>query len=208
VVSPNIRSGSITSVGSAAISQKHTGGSGQDTTIVLKPMAIIPNPITIILKPTTIILKPMAVILNPMQDAGSDDTDIVFIPGMKQIALTNQHPLLRAVIQEAFENLWASLLFNHGFLTANVTPSLIRISLITAAQTLSPKALQIYLHFMNDHEYMEKTICLVSFCNIEIMSLTNFSAVCSYSPLPRGDQRLLQCDYTCFVLSRRIYPVS
>ena len=150
----------------------------------------------------------MAVIPNPTQDAGSDDTDIVFIPGMKKIALTNQRPLLRAVIQEAFKNLRASLLFDNGFPTANVTPSLIRISLITAAQTLSPKALQIYLRFMNDHEYMEKMIHLVSFCDIEITSLMNFSAACSYFPLPRGDQRLLQCDYTCFVLSHRIYPVS
>ncbi len=131
---PNISSESLTSVGSAATSQKCSGGSGPDTTIIP----------------------------NSTQVVGLADTDIMFIPGMNKITLTNQHPLLHAVIQEAFEHLRASLLFNHGFPNANVTLSLIRVSLIAAAESHSPKALQIHLQLLNDREYMEKMIQLVS----------------------------------------------
>ena len=162
------------------MSLKHCGGSGLDT-------AIIPT---------------------PTQVVGSADTDIMFIPSTNKITLTNQHPLLRAVIQEAFENLRASLLFNHGFPNANVTPSLIRVSLIAAAETHSPKASQIHLHLLNDHEYMEKNDSPCKFYDIEITLLTDFSATRSYSPLPRGDQRLLQCDYTCLIFGLRFYPVG
>ena len=43
------------------------------------------------------------------------------------------------------------------------------------------------------------------FLNIEITLLMHFSAMCSYSPLLRGDQRLLQCNYTCVVHGYRFY---
>ena len=93
---------------------------------------------------------------------GSGDTDIMFIPGTNRITLTNQRPLLRAVIQGAFDILRASLLFDHGFSNANVTPMIIRVSLIAAAESRSPKASQIHLHLLDDRDYMEKMIRLVS----------------------------------------------
>ena len=93
---------------------------------------------------------------------GLVDIDVVFIPGTNKITLTNQHPLLRAIIQEAFENVWASLLFDHGFPNANIILSLIRESLIAAAETHSLKALQIYTCLLTDDEYLEKIIRLVS----------------------------------------------
>lgn len=121
-------------MGSAATSQKDHGGSRLDTAVVLKPTQV----------------------------AGSDDTDIMFIPGTNKFSLTNQRPLLRAVIQEAIENLRCSLLFDHGFPNANDIPSLIRVSLITAAETHSPKASQIHVRLLNDRDYLEKMIRLVS----------------------------------------------
>jgi hypothetical protein len=91
-----------------------------------------------------------------------DDTDIIFVPETNKITLTHQHPLLCAIIQEAIENLQASLLFDHGFPNANAILSLIRVALIAAADAHSPEASQIHMHLLNDHEYMEKMIHLVS----------------------------------------------
>jgi hypothetical protein len=144
VISLNTSSGSLTSVGSTtapqvqsgstAAPQMCSGSGGPDVTIVP----------------------------NQTQVVGSVDTDVMFIPGTNKIMLTNQRALLRTVIQEAFENVRASLLFDHGFPNANVIPSLIRESLIAAAETHSPKALQIHTCLLTDDEYLEKMIRLVS----------------------------------------------
>jgi len=88
------------------------------------------------------------------------ETDIVVNPITNRVTLTTQHPLLRTVIQEAIENLRASLLFDDAFPNAIVTPLAIRECLMSAAD--NPKALMVKMRLTSDERYLTTMIRLVS----------------------------------------------
>ncbi|KAH8999681.1 hypothetical protein EDB86DRAFT_2828293 [Lactarius hatsudake] len=70
------------------------------------------------------------------------DTDLL-PPGAKRFLLTNQQTLVRNVVQEAIENMRASLLFNNAFPTAPIAFAFTKESLITAAEKFKPGATHI-----------------------------------------------------------------
>jgi hypothetical protein len=91
------------------------------------------------------------------------ETNIVFVTGMNRVILTLQHPLLHAVIQEGFEILRASLLFDHAFPDGNMILSVVKDSLVAAAKYHLPRAGNIYECLMADDGYAAKIWPLVSF---------------------------------------------
>jgi hypothetical protein len=62
-----------------------------------------------------------------------NETDIVFIPGMTRIMLTQQHPVLHTVLQDSFEKLKVYLLLTSSFPNAVSLLSVLRDCLISAA---------------------------------------------------------------------------
>jgi hypothetical protein len=90
------------------------------------------------------------------------DTEIKFIPGTDRVRLTMQGAPLRKVIQDAFENVRASILFEHAFPDVVLALSFIRDALITAAGHGGPTTISIYSRLMSDNEYLLKIVPLVS----------------------------------------------
>ncbi|KAI9443421.1 hypothetical protein H4582DRAFT_2054425 [Lactarius indigo] len=88
------------------------------------------------------------------------DTDLL-PPGANKLMLTNQNPLVHNVVQEAIENLRASLMFNHSFPTAPVAFTFTKESLITAAEKYKPGAAHIQRRLQQDGEYLVKIVPLV-----------------------------------------------
>jgi hypothetical protein len=77
--------------------------------------------------------------------------------------LTGQRPLVRAVIQDAIENLRAALLFNNAFPDVCLAFTLIKDSLLTSANRLKPGAKNILDRLERDEDYLLKITPLVIF---------------------------------------------
>ncbi len=91
------------------------------------------------------------------------DTDLVSVPGTKRLALTIQCPPVRTIIQDAFENIRAFLLFDHSFPDAVSIPTVVRRCLISAAaESRNPRAPDILARLTQDDEYMDRLSRLVS----------------------------------------------
>lgn len=82
--------------------------------------------------------------------------------------LTIQRPLVRSIIQDAIENLWAALLFNNAFPDVCLALSLIKDCLFTAADLHKPAATDILERLKRDGDYLLKItplprarICLI-----------------------------------------------
>jgi hypothetical protein len=91
------------------------------------------------------------------------ETDLILFPGTMKIMLTLQLPLVRTVLQDAFENLRAALLFEHAFPDLNLTVLFIRKTLVGAARSHLPRAVNIHKHLLVDDAYLDKLSRLVSF---------------------------------------------
>ncbi|KAI9451374.1 hypothetical protein BJY52DRAFT_1191052 [Lactarius psammicola] len=78
------------------------------------------------------------------------DTDLVFTEGSTKLMLTNQRPIIRAVIQDAIENLRASILFTNAFPDATIAFALSSDALKVAAESHKP----------DDGEYLAKLVPL------------------------------------------------
>ena len=98
-------------------------------------------------------------------DEPADSSELLFAPDSNRLMLTLQRPLLRLVIQESFENLQASLLFNHAFPKSRLALHYIKDALIGAANTYRPGSEQIYQRLIYDNDYMLKLAPLVSHTN-------------------------------------------
>jgi hypothetical protein len=57
--------------------------------------------------------------------------------------LTSQRPIVRAVIQDAIDNLWVAMLFTNAFPDVCVALGLIKDCLLTAANCLKPGVLRL-----------------------------------------------------------------
>jgi hypothetical protein len=93
----------------------------------------------------------------------TSETDLHFVPGSTRIILTGQRPIVRMVIQEAIENLRASLLFIDAFPDSNCALKFIQDGLFTAAKRQCPAAADVLKRLQDDEEYMSAIIPLVSF---------------------------------------------
>jgi len=74
----------------------------------------------------------------PAPTLPSNDTDLIFIPGTNRLMLSAQRPLIRVIVQDVIENIWASLLFNRAFPNAAEAINSIREALFTAAKKYRP----------------------------------------------------------------------
>ena len=120
------------------------------------------------------------------------DTDILFPSGSNRLALRNQRPLLRVVIQDAIEHVRAELLCQNAFPDPALTLETIRTCLRTAASRY-PGAASIHRRLMGDEEYMMKITPLVSSPLVETMLLTLLIATRSDSTFPKRSQRAVCC---------------
>ena len=98
-----------------------------------------------------------------LQPAWPVDTELVLSPGSNKVMLTGQRPVVRAVIQDAIDNLHAAMLFTNAFPDVCVALGLIKDCLLTAANCLKPGAKEVYERLEQDEEYMMKIIPLASF---------------------------------------------
>ena len=93
----------------------------------------------------------------------SNETDIIFIPGMTRIMLTQQHPVLCVVIQDSVEELKVYLVLTSSFPNAVSLPSVLRDCLISAAtDSQYPLASDIRMRLHQDELYTEQLSRLVS----------------------------------------------
>jgi hypothetical protein len=116
--------------------------------------------------------------------------------------LTLQTPLIRAIIQDAFDGLRASLLFIHAFLDLSLTLSMISEALADAAKA-HPRASNIHNRLLADDEYMAKMSRLVrcfGLVSVNAIWLIIFVAPRTYSPFPRGSQGAVCGNRTRVVL--------
>lgn len=94
--------------------------------------------------------------------------------------LTIQRPLVRVIIQDAIENLRASLLFINAFPGPACAVTFIRDALITAASQNGPAAIPVHMRLLQDEDYMAKIVSLVSNIGHFMMtSFTQFEAACT-----------------------------
>ena len=91
------------------------------------------------------------------------DTDLVSVSGTNRLALMLQHPPVRAIIHDSFENVRAYILFDHSFPDAVAVPTIIRDCLIAAAtESHNPRAPVILRQMTEVNEYMTRLSRLVS----------------------------------------------
>jgi hypothetical protein len=119
------------------------------------------------------------------------DTNILYGPGSNKIALTCQRPLIRVVIQDAMENVRADLLFKDAYPDPAVALVTIKESLLASASR-HPGASSIRRRLVFDEQYMTAMIPLVSFLTLDGIILTQSTAACSDSALPKRDQRAVR----------------
>lgn len=105
------------------------------------------------------------------------DTDLIFALGSTKLSLLNQRPIVRAVIQEAIENLRAALMFTNAFPDVCSALTLIKDCLFTAALHLKPGATEVLDRLIRDQEYLSKITPLVSVHQFEVMSLTSLPSL-------------------------------
>ncbi|KAF8263693.1 hypothetical protein EI94DRAFT_1806805 [Lactarius quietus] len=96
------------------------------------------------------------------------DTDLVFPEGCNKLKITNQCPVVHAVLYEVIKFLQAGMLFNHGFPDASVALGLIKDCLLTAADHLTPVSMDILDRLKCNNVYLAKItplprarICLI-----------------------------------------------
>lgn len=104
--------------------------------------------------------------MNGSQTVGTSvwpvDTDLIYAPGSNKIMLTLQMPLVRTVVQDAFENIRASILFEDAFPDLNLTVLFVRKNLIRAARAHLPRAVDIHRRLIRDDRYLDQLSRLVS----------------------------------------------
>jgi hypothetical protein len=96
--------------------------------------------------------------LQPMWSA---ETDLQFFPGTNKVMLTAQRPLMRTVIQNAFDLVQKCLLFDTAFPNPITALELTEDSLIEAASSKNG-AEEIHSRLKNDASYMNQMSRLVS----------------------------------------------
>jgi hypothetical protein len=98
----------------------------------------------------------------PAPTVPSNDTDLIFILGTNRLTLSAQRPLIHVIVQDAIENIRASLLFDHAFPNAAQAINSIQESLFTAAEKYRPGASAIATRLHMDNEYLGLMVRLVN----------------------------------------------
>lgn len=113
------------------------------------------------------------------------DTDIQFVPGTNRALLTIQGVLLKSVLQDGFERLRASMLFEHAFPDIVLAYSFIRDALITAAEGAGPATASIHQRMLKDETYLKKLSPLVRIILDDLTDTYRHQATCPPFKFPR-----------------------
>ncbi|KAI9431989.1 hypothetical protein H4582DRAFT_2084278 [Lactarius indigo] len=97
---------------------------------------------------------------SPVSPVSRIDTDLVFVGSTTKIMLTSQRPLIQGIVQDAIENLRASLLFNNAFPDATVAFAFTRDALLTATESHGHGGGIVRCQLQVDDEYLTKLISL------------------------------------------------
>ncbi|KAI9431395.1 hypothetical protein H4582DRAFT_2062778 [Lactarius indigo] len=97
---------------------------------------------------------------SPASPVSHIDTDLVFMGSTTKIMLTSQCPLVRGIVQDAIENLRASLLFNNAFPDVTVAFAFTRDALLTATESHGHGGGIVRRRLQVDDEYLTKLISL------------------------------------------------
>lgn len=106
---------------------------------------------------------------DPPSTSWPSDTNLVYADGNK-VKLMLQHALVKLVIQEAFDDFKAAILFTHAFPDAKLSLTFARDALISGAKRHLPATQDILTRVSRDDEYISKINTLVR-AYIEIYGL-------------------------------------
>jgi hypothetical protein len=105
-------------------------------------------------------------------EAKCPNADLVLPAGATKPLLTNQMSLVRSVVHDAIENMWALLMFNHAFPDSVLSSTFAKESLITAAEKQAkkhkPSAAAVHSRLQHDTDYLAMIIQLVCFITAEM----------------------------------------
>src|SRR6266849_5295600 len=157
------------SLGSSGVAHTTSGSSGSSTLVNVNT-GNVSNPSTLALP--------------------SNDTDLYVVPGSNRLTLSAQKPLIWVIVQDAIEDLRASLLFDHAFPRGIDVLRLTRAALLAVAEKYKPGATAIYERLNTDEDYMARIAHLVNeilflFLFIFNTLLMLFVATSSSSTLPK-----------------------
>lgn len=93
------------------------------------------------------------------------NTNLVYSDTSNKLKLMPQHALVRVVIQDAIENVRASILFTDAFPDASLSMTFAKDGLITAAKAHLPASHNIHARLIGDSDYVPKIIPLVRMYN-------------------------------------------
>jgi len=112
------------------------------------------------------------VVSEQPQTDWATETELIFFPGTRRVMLTVQRPLMRTVIQDAFEQVQKALMFHNAFPDTYVALDFTRDALLIAAEC-HKQAMNIYNRLVVDADYMNIMTRLVSL-HIPITKAINF----------------------------------
>jgi hypothetical protein len=100
------------------------------------------------------------------------NTDLVFLEGSTKLLLTNQRPIIRAIVQDAIEHLRCSLLVRNAFPDPVIAFAFTKDALRLAAERCDkPGGSIIQFRLQEDDEYITKLVSLVSELTSQISRL-------------------------------------
>ncbi|KAH9173191.1 hypothetical protein EDB89DRAFT_2068943 [Lactarius sanguifluus] len=97
---------------------------------------------------------------SPVPTVTRIDTDLVFVEGTTKVMLTSQRALIRVIVQDAIENLHASILFHNAFPDATVAFAFTQDALIAATGNHGHGGGIVRRRLQVDDEYLTKLVSL------------------------------------------------
>ncbi|KAN0131759.1 hypothetical protein V8E53_010410 [Lactarius tabidus] len=140
-------------------------GHNDGATLPLDQMESVTAPPTP-MSPVSPLTVMTAVTLVPSESSESDDVQILSPSGHAWPSDTDiqQGTLLKSVLQDGFENLWASMLFEHAFPDLVLSQNFVCDALVTAAARSGPAMASIHQQLLNDNSYLKKLTPLPHAC--------------------------------------------
>ena len=114
------------------------------------------------------------------------ETDLLYVSGTCKVILTVQWPIMRTIIQDAFEQVRQELLFTNAFLDAFTAVEFTQYGLLMAAQG-HDRATDIHNRLVSDAEYMSRMVPLVSLLILIRLLLITFFQPRARIPLFRAE---------------------
>jgi hypothetical protein len=89
------------------------------------------------------------------------ETNLSYITGSNRLTLSVQKPMICVIVQDAIDDIWASLLFIHAFLEGPDKVALVQGTLLAVAEKHKLGSTHIHEHLIHDREHTAQMSCLV-----------------------------------------------